>query len=215
MNILVVSESFITRDSLCKLFTDVFQPADIKVVRNLEGLDNRYLSKLDFTVIDVQQNNIGIVETLSNIKNVFRNLKVMVLDSSRDIDLFLTLTKMGIDAYIIDVSDKDEFIYITKKVIRGKKFYDSELLQYVLNKPANKEVQKLTKRELDVLRQVANGLANKDIANNLGVTDYTIKKHVSKILSKLNLRNRQDIVIYARGNNMLDENGYILNNNTN
>ena len=63
----------------------------------------------------------------------------------------------------------------------------------------------LTNREKCVLNYVCKGLSNKDIANELKITDYTIKKHVSNILSKLNLRNRQDIIIYAKENHILDE----------
>ena len=204
MNILIVSESFVIRDSIGNLLKKTLQPTDIKIVSNLEGIDNEELSKLDFAFIDVRSENIEVVETLAKIKSIFKKLRIMILDFKKDKEIFSVLTKMGIDGYILNISEEDEFMYIVKKVLNGKKFYDSELLQYIINRPINYEAQKLTNREFAVLKQVAKGLSNKDIAINLDVTDYTIKKHVSKILSKLNLKNRQDIVIYARDNNLLD-----------
>ena len=106
---------------------------------------------------------------------------------------------------ILNIDDKDEFIYIIKRVLNGKKFYDSELLQYTIhNEKTNNEID-LTNREKCVLNYVCKGLSNKDIANELKVTDYTIKKHVSNILSKLHLRSRQDIILYAQDNHIIDE----------
>ncbi|MCU9808756.1 response regulator transcription factor [Paraclostridium bifermentans] len=55
----------------------------------------------------------------------------------------------------------------------------------------------LTKKEEQVMKFLIKGLSNKNIAKEVDVTEYTIKKHVSSILSKLNLKNRQDIIIYA------------------
>ena len=63
----------------------------------------------------------------------------------------------------------------------------------------------LTNKEKSVLKYVCKGLTNKNIAEELNVTDYTIKKHVSSILHKLNLKNRQDIIIYAKGSGIIDE----------
>ena len=129
----------------------------------------------------------------------------MILDSRKDIELFLKSVDYGVDGYILNIADKEEFIYIVKKILNGKKFYDSELLQYSI--PKNKATNEiyLTNREKNVLSYVCKGLSNKDIANELNVTDYTIKKHVSSILSKLNLRNRQDLIIYAKEKHILDE----------
>lgn len=55
----------------------------------------------------------------------------------------------------------------------------------------------LTKREQDVLREISKGLNNKEIADNLFITESTVKKHVSNILSKLDFRNRQEAILYT------------------
>ena len=72
------------------------------------------------------------------------------------------------------------------------------------NEKTNNEID-LTNREKCVLNYVCKGLSNKDIANELKVTDYTIKKHISNILSKLHLRNRQDNNLYAQDNHIIDD----------
>ena len=205
MKILVVSESFIIRDSLNHILNEILDTDDIITVSNLNNVLDKELLEIDFSFIDVNKNNINIVKRLSKIRRKFKSSKIMILDSKKDIELFIKSVDYGIDGYILNIDDKDEFIYIIKKVLNGKKFYDSELLQYTIhNEKTNNEID-LTNREKCVLNYVCKGLSNKDIANELKVTDYTIKKHVSNILSKLHLRSRQDIILYAQDNHIIDE----------
>ncbi|WP_278682875.1 response regulator transcription factor, partial [Paraclostridium bifermentans] len=77
-----------------------------------------------------------------------------------------------------------------------KKFFDSDLLGNFKNECVS-NFEDLTKKEEQVMKFLIKGLSNKNIAKEVDVTEYTIKKHVSSILSKLNLKNRQDIIIYA------------------
>lgn len=205
MKILVLSESFIIRDSLNHILNEILDTDDIITVSNLNNVLDKELLEIDFSFIDVNKNNINIVKRLSKIRRKFKSSKIMILDSKKDIELFIKSVDYGIDGYILNIDDKDEFIYIIKKVLNGKKFYDSELLQYTIhNEKTNNEID-LTNREKCVLNYVCKGLSNKDIANELKVTDYTIKKHISNILSKLHLRNRQDIILYAQDNHIIDD----------
>lgn len=204
MKILVLSESFIIRDSLNHILNEILDTDDIITVSNLNNVLDKELLEIDFSFIDVNKNNINIVKRLSKIRRKLKSSKIMILDSKKDIELFIKSVDYGIDGYILNIDDKDEFIYIIKKVLNGKKFYDSELLQYTIhNEKTNNEID-LTNREKCVLNYVCKGLSNKDIANELRVTDYTIKKQVSNILSKLHLRNRQDIILYVQDNNIID-----------
>ena len=205
MNVLIVSESFIVRDSLNHLFNDIFDAKNIKSVSNINELSNEELINIDFSFIDINKNNSDVLNRLSEIKNRYNSLKIMVLDGNKDRELFLKSIDYGIDGFILNISDKEEFIYMVKKVLNGKKFYDSEVLQYRVSEERVYNETVLTKREKNVLRHVCKGLSNIDIANELNVTDYTIKKHVSSILNKLKLKNRKDIIIYAKDNHLLDE----------
>ncbi len=205
MEVLVVSESFMIRDSLNHLFNEIFDTEDIQCVSSIDKLSDEDLSNLDFSFVDVNSKNINAVERLSKIKNKYNKTKIMVLDLRRDRKLFFKSIDCGVDGYILNISDRDEFKYVIKRLLNGKKFYDSELLQYSINNCSEVDETCLTKRERNVLNYVCKGMSNKEIASELSVTDYTIKKHVSSILSKLNLKNRQDIIIYAKDNHILDE----------
>lgn len=144
MKILVLSESFIIRDSLNHLLNETLNTNDIITSSNANHLSNEDLLEVDLSFIDINKNNINIVERLSKIRNKFENLKIMILDSQKDIELFIKSVDYGIDGYILNIDDKDEFIYIIKRVLNGKKFYDSELLQYTILYIMKKQIMKLT-----------------------------------------------------------------------
>ena len=111
MKILVLSESFIIRDSLNHLLNETLNTNDIITSSNANHLSNEDLLEVDLSFIDINKNNINIVERLSKIRNKFENLKIMILDSQKDIELFIKSVDYGIDGYILNIDDKDEFIY--------------------------------------------------------------------------------------------------------
>ena len=200
MNVLIVSESFIVRDSVNNLFNDTLNCHNIKVISNTNELLNEELKSINFLFIDINKDNIEILKRLSKIKDKNKKPKIMVLDSKRNMDIFSKAIEYGVDGYTLNISDKEEFVYIINKILNGKKFYDPEVLQYKMSEVNINNENILTNKENSVLKYVCKGMTNKNIAEELNVTDYTIKKHVSSILHKLNLKNRKDIIIYAKEN---------------
>ncbi|MGL5749656.1 MAG: response regulator transcription factor [Paraclostridium sp.] len=205
MGVIIISESFIVKDSLVDLFKDTFKTDDVRCVSSIDINSEMCLADIGFIFMDTSIENSTLLSYITKIKGLNGDTKIMILDHKSDKELFLNSVKMGVEGYILNILDKDEFVYILKKIINGKKFYDSELLQYNIENNVYSKGKLLTGRERSVLGYVAKGLSNRVIAENLGVTDYTIKKHVSSILTKLKLKNRQDIIIYARENHILDE----------
>ena len=93
-------------------------------------------------------------------------------------------------------------MYIVKTVIKGKKYYDLEILDELMNNEDtfNKSLyDTLTERESQVLHMVGLGSSNKEIAKQLYVSEHTIKKHITSILFKLDMKNRKDLIIYTKG----------------
>lgn len=206
MKIFIISESFIVRDSLSNLFQGIFDKVYVESASNKNELETKDLDNFNFIFIDATIRDTEIVHTVEKIRKISQDIKIMVMDIRKNKTLFLELVKLGVDGYILNILDREEFIYIVKRIMMGKKFYDSELLQESIDNQIDATNVKLTQREFSVLTYVCKGFSNKEIAKNLAVTDYTIKKHVSSILHKLHLKNRQDIIIYARDNNLVPNN---------
>lgn len=206
MKVLIISESFIVRDSLSNLFKEIFDNVYIESASNKNELETKDLSNFNFIFIDATIRDTEIITIVEKTRKISQDIKIMVMDVRKNKTLFLELVKLGIDGYILNILDKEEYIYIVKRIMMGKKFYDSELLQESIENQIDATNVKLTQREFSVLTYVCKGFSNKEIAKALAVTDYTIKKHVSSILHKLHLKNRQDIIIYARDNNLVQSN---------
>lgn len=195
MNFLVVSECFLFRNSLTHLFENIFDDMNVKSLPNLKDISIEDIMNSELLFLDSNSQQNYITKAVKDIKK-FKDIKIIILDTKKDKSLFLDLLKVGIDGYILDISDEDDFKYIIKKIINGKKFFDSDLLENFKNECVS-NFEDLTKKEEQVMKFLIKGLSNKNIAKEVDVTEYTIKKHVSSILSKLNLKNRQDIIIYA------------------
>lgn len=204
MNILLVSDSFIVREALENLFQNVLNVLKLKTMQNVNELQREDFIDVDFAFIDIKRECAQKLDLISEAKNIFKNLKVTILDMGKNISIFKKVVDLGIDGYILNIEEKEDFIYSLKKVIKGKKSYAPDLLPSIINTTQRKDIGILTNREQEVLIEVSDGLNNREIAEKLYITECTVKKHVSSILDKLDMRNRKEIIIYARENLLLD-----------
>ena len=157
MKILVLSESFIIRDSLNHLLNETLNTNDIITSSNANHLSNEDLLEVDLSFIDINKNNINIVERLSKIRRQFKSLKIMILDSKKDIALFIKSVDYGIDGYILNIDDKD----VTERLMK----YSDEVIS--LYSGVNTKYKELTikNEELSsIINLSSNGMAV--ISNN-------------------------------------------------
>lgn len=196
MNILIVSESFIVREYMEQLFKEVLDYSSINIKTKLSKTTKEELLQTDFAFIDIHDDVLNELKIIDYIKIRNKNLKVLVSDRNKNKNTFKKVLAYGIEGYITNTTEKEEFIFLLKKVIRGKKAYETDLIDKVVNGSVENKLDKLTKREQDVLREISKGLNNKEIADNLFITESTVKKHVSNIFVKLNIKNRQEAIIY-------------------
>ena len=192
----LISKSFIIREALDAFFCNKFEKLNMRIFKDLNEIKNIELSKIEFMIIDIQNNTM---DKISLIKEKFPDMKIMILDKYSNKDIFLKSINNNIDAYITDMPEKEDLVHVIKKVFRGKKYYDMDLLNDVMFNQNNKkcnELDMLTSREIEVLEKVGQGLTNKEIAQHLYVTEHTIKKHITNLLNKLDMNSRKDLIIY-------------------
>ncbi len=199
MEVLIISKSFIIREALALFFSNRFKDYKVRCAKNLNEVQHHDLINMNFVFVDIEQSK----DSISDIKEVFGNSKIMVFNKDKNKEIFIECFKNGINSYIVDIPEKDELTHILNTVIKGKKYYDVDLLEEMINDRTVNNVEDsnmLTDRENQVLDKVSIGLTNKEIAKELYVSEHTIKKHVTNILSKLDMRNRRDLIIYKRYN---------------
>ena len=99
--------------------------------------------------------------------------------------------------YILKDAFAEDFIYAFKVVNRGKKYYDPAVIEYKYGNGEKSNLDELTERELDVLKELSLGHSNGQIAKTLFISENTVKKHVSAILNKLDLSHRTEAALFA------------------
>lgn len=198
MNSIIISDSFIIRDALTNLLKINFKIDSITSYLNLKEVSNESLQNSMLLIVDLKMVTNSDISYLNSLKSRFNNLKVIILDLQNTTTILSKIATLNIDAYIMNITDKDEFSLIIKKVLKNEKYFDSELLNLLLKSNKHSATNSvLTKRELEVVSQVSKGFNNKEIAEDLYISEYTVKKHISNILSKLHFKNRRDLMLYA------------------
>lgn len=144
------------------------------------------------------------VETTRRIRAAFPSIRVIALTASTDEARMVCVLRCGASGYVRKDADPELLIAAVRAVARGGTYVDPSAAGQLLN-----HVEELTSRELDVLRQVALGRGNKEIADTLHIGDETVKTHVSNVLAKLGAENRAQAIVQAlkRGVVSLEELG--------
>src|SRR5699024_723947 len=130
------------------------------------------------------------IETLRKFKDLGIKSKIIMLTIHEDREYIMETLKLGANGYILKDSNADSFIQGIREVVAGKQYIQPRIakLLNISSKSVDKELEKinrLTKREYEVLILIAEGLNNKDIAFRIFISEKTVKNHVSSILKKL------------------------------
>jgi NarL family two-component system response regulator LiaR len=152
--------------------------------------------------MDLVMPGIDGVETTRRIKAVSPSTRVIVLTSFADDDKVFPAIKAGAISYLLKDISPEELAHAIRAAQRNEAVLHPEVAAKLMQefsapRPNEAPVEQLTPREMDVLRLIAKGKSNKEIADTLIVSEKTIKTHVSNILSKLHLADRTQAAIYA------------------
>lgn len=197
MNVLIVANSLIIKESISNIFKKVYNGSNIKITNKIDNLSIDEINFYDMILVNIVKNDLNFFNKVIQLKN--NKNKIVILDQLKNDKVLKLCIEKSIDGYVVDFEDEDEFKYIINKIICGKKFYDADVIQKALGSKNKTQGLILTPREEEVMLEVKKGLSNKEIADKLGITEFTVKKHLSSVLQKLNFKSRKDVIIY--GNN--------------
>ena len=156
-----------------------------------EAIEQFQLHRPDLTLMDLQMPDMNGIEAILGIRSEFPNARIIVLTTyAGDVQVVRAL-KAGARAYILKGHVHRELLEIIRAVHAGQKRISQEIAAELAEHTAEDE---LSTRELDVLRLVAGGNANKEIAAQLSIGEDTVKKHVTSILAKLRANDRTHAV---------------------
>lgn len=157
----------------------------------------------DVILMDLMMPKVDGIEATRQITAKFPSARVIVLTSFAADEKVFPAIKAGALGYLLKDSGPEELVRAIRQVYRGEPSLEPSIARKVLLELAQPPKQQsltadpLTEREFDVLRLIAKGCSNKDIALKLSVSELTVRTHVSNILSKLHLASRTQAALYA------------------
>ena len=159
-----------------------------------EAIEKFRQHRPDVTLMDLQMPKLNGTEAISRIKSEFPDAKIIVLSTySGDVQI-LRAIKAGARGYIVKGHVQRELLEAIRSVHAGHKRIPPEIAAELADHAADEQ---LSAREIDVLRLIGAGNANKQIADKLSIGEATVKNHISNILSKLGANDRTHAVIIA------------------
>jgi NarL family two-component system response regulator LiaR len=213
IRILVVDDHVVVREGLCALIEE--WPGVEVAGQAGDGQEAvRLAQKLapDVILMDLVMPHKDGVEAIREIKEEDPDARILVLTSFSEDRRAFEAVKAGALGYLLKDSSSDEVIQAIYDVYRGELSLQPGLALRVIRElgrptglpPAD---EPLTDREVEVLRLVAQGLSNRDIGERLGISERTVRSHVSSFLEKLHLANRTQAALYALREGLADLDG--------
>jgi DNA-binding NarL/FixJ family response regulator len=198
MRIVIVDDHPLVRKGLTSVLS--LEP-DIEIVGEASGVEEALKAiedlRPDLSLIDLKLCNECGLDIIEKVNREKVKSKFAILTSSVNEEDFKHAEEVKVDGYILKEALIEEILYAIRVIARGRKYYDPGVLDILMKKNDEGIIEELTERERDVLIALGKGLNNKDIAKRLYITEYTVKKHVSQILSKLDLHDRTQAALYA------------------
>ena len=173
-----------------------------------ECLEKLKTVKPEVLLLDINMPKKNGIEVLKSIRNQNIKVKVLILTVHNEIEYLLKAVDIGVDGYILKDSESAELKRAIMTVLEGESYIQSSLIPALNSRLIARDVDKekidsLTKRELEVLVQVANGMFNKEIANTLNISERTVKNHLSNIFRKIEVSDRTQAAVFAIKNDII------------
>lgn len=215
IKIILVDDDKLVRTGL-KIMLETFEDIEIiNVAANgEEALKACRKNQPDVILMDIRMPKCDGVLGTKLIKEEFSKIKVLILTTFNDVEYIHEALKFGASGYLLKDSDCELIYEGIKSSFKGNVVVNPEVASKIIsenikynNKSNLEEVKSnysLNDKEISIIKEIANGLSNKEIGERLYLSEGTIKNNISNILSKLSLRDRTQLTIFAFKNNIAD-----------
>ena len=162
----------------------------------------------DVLLLDINMPRMNGLEVLQKIKDEKIDVKILVLTVHNEVEYLLKAVDIGINGYLLKDSESSELKKAILSVVDGEDYIQPSLIPVLNAKMIDRDmdsekIEKLTKRELEVLKLLAVGMYNKGVADELHISERTVKNHVSSIFKKIDVSDRTQAAVFAIRNNLI------------
>ena len=190
MRLLIAEDQSMLRDAMATLLLMEDSVENVLQAKNgKEAIDLISTSDIDVAILDVEMPEATGLDVLEYIRSNNIDCKVVIVTTFKRMGYFERAIKNNVDAYVLKDRSIDELMKTINTVLAGHKEYSPELMENIFNSH-----NPLTNQEKTILLKIKEGLSNKEIANELFLSEGTIRNYISNILTKLNCKNRTEAV---------------------
>lgn len=174
----------------------------------IECLEKMNSVEADVLLLDINMPRKNGLDTLQEIKKNKKKIKVLILTVHEEVEYLVKAIDLGVEGYILKDSGSMELKKAIHVVLKGESYIQPNLIpalnHYLIHKDEDKEkLSSLTKREVEVLIEVAKGNFNRDIALHLNISERTVKNHMVSIFKKIDVADRTQAAVFAIKNNLV------------
>ena len=203
INIMIADDHAMMREGIKQLLEF---DGTIKVIA--EACDgNECLSVLknikpDVLLLDINMPEKNGIEVLEDLRSKNDDTKILILTVHNEVEYLVKAVDIGVNGYILKDSESAELKKAIETIHNGDNFIQPDLIPLLnarlIKRDNDKDkIEQLTKREREVLIQVANGMFNKEIADSLLISERTVKNHISSIFKKIEVSDRTQAAVFA------------------
>ena len=209
INVMITDDHSMIREGLKQLLE---LEGDFKVIAEAaDGIE--CMNKLeevtpDVLLLDINMPNMNGLEVLQKMKEQKIKVKVLVLTIHSEVEYLLKAVDIGINGYLLKDSESAELKKAISIVSSGENYIQPSLIPVLNAKMIDRDsdtvkIESLTKRELEVLKNLSYGMYNKEIAEKLDISERTVKNHISNIFKKIEVTDRTQAAVFAIRNNLI------------
>ena len=164
--------------------------------------------KPDLILLDINMPRQNGLEVLKKIRDRNMNTRVLILTVHNEVEYLLKAVDIGVNGYLMKDSTSEELRKAIYAVMNNENYIQAALIPLLNSRLIARDIDKekidsLTKRELEVLVKIANGMSNKEIAATLDISERTVKNHISNIFKKICVVDRTQAAVFAIRNNLI------------
>jgi DNA-binding NarL/FixJ family response regulator len=205
--VLVIENQVLFAKALCKvLATDV----DLTIVGDAGAVSDSVLrqAKPNLILIDLDHHPVDIEETVRLCRASAADARICVLSMRSEPAAMRRCLSAGAEGYVMKDITPSELCRAIKTVASGSSYVDPRIAGSLLRRQSDANgrhstLYDLSDREVDIMRLIADGLSNKEISGRLNLSEKTVKNHISRIFSKLNICARSQAAVYAIKNGLV------------
>lgn len=163
----------------------------------------------DVVLLDINMPVMNGLEVLKYLNENNIRANILMLTIHNEVEYLFKAVEIGVKGYVLKDSEADVLIKAIREIYKGESYIQPNMAAKLFQKMNDQTAkinasEKLTKRELEVLRLITEGLLNKEIAHTLCISEKTVKNHISNIFKKIEVSDRTQAAVFAIKNNVVN-----------